>query len=66
MKNPWVKYLVLRIGTFSVFLAVFLLLQFDPFYAAAIAAILALKLTSFGALAYALLLAYGLAAVSVG
>ncbi|MEY3274182.1 MAG: DUF4229 domain-containing protein [Rhodoluna sp.] len=45
MKNPWVKYLVLRIGTFSAFLAVFLLLQFDPFYAAAIAAILALAIS---------------------
>lgn len=45
MKNPWVKYLVLRIGTFSAFLAVMLLLQFDPFFASAIAAVLALAIS---------------------
>lgn len=45
MKNPWIKYLVLRIGTFSAFLAVMLLLQFDPFFASAIAAVLALAIS---------------------
>lgn len=45
MKNPWIKYLVLRIGTFSALLAVMLLLQFDPFFASAIAAVLALAIS---------------------
>ncbi|MEN9342533.1 MAG: hypothetical protein RIR24_120 [Actinomycetota bacterium] len=45
MKNPWVKYLVLRIGTFAALLAVLLLLQFDPFFASAIAAVLALAIS---------------------
>lgn len=45
MKNPWVKYLLLRVGTFSAFLTVMLLLQFDPFFAAAIAAVLALAVS---------------------
>lgn len=45
MKNPWVKYLVLRIGTFAALLAVLLLLRFDPFFASAIAAVLALAIS---------------------
>ena len=45
MKNAWVNYLVLRIGTFTVILTIMLLLQFDPFYAAAIAAVLALAIS---------------------
>lgn len=45
MKNPWVNYLVLRIGTFTVILTIMLLLQFDPFYASAIAAVLALAIS---------------------
>ena len=42
MKNPWLAYTLLRVGTFVVFLAILLALQFDPFYATFIAAILAL------------------------
>jgi hypothetical protein len=45
VKNPWVNYLVLRIGTFAVILTIMLLLQFDPFYASAIAAVLALAIS---------------------
>ena len=45
MNNPWVRYLVLRIGTFAVFLTVMLLLQFDPFFASATAAVLALAIS---------------------
>lgn len=45
MNNPWVKYLVLRIGTFAAFLTVMLLLQFDPFFASATAAVLALAIS---------------------
>ena len=45
MNNAWVKYLVLRIGTFVAFLALFLLLQFDPFFASATAAVLALAIS---------------------
>lgn len=45
MKNPWLTYALLRIGTFAVILTVFLLLQFDPFYATFISAILALAIS---------------------
>jgi hypothetical protein len=45
VNNAWVKYLVLRIGSFVAFLAVFLLLQFDPFFASATAAVLALAVS---------------------
>ena len=36
---------MLRIGTFAVFLTVMLLLQFDPFFASATAAVLALAIS---------------------
>lgn len=45
MKNPLLTYALLRLGTFVVILAVFLLLRFDPFYATFIAAILALAIS---------------------
>jgi hypothetical protein len=45
VNNPWVKYLVLRIGTFAAFLTVMLLLQFDPFFASATAGVLALAIS---------------------
>ena len=45
MKNPWVKYLVLRVGTFAVLVTGMLLLQFDPFFASATAAVLALAIS---------------------
>lgn len=45
MKNPWLAYALLRIGTFAAILTVFLVLQFDPFYATFIAAVLALAIS---------------------
>lgn len=45
MKNPWLKYTLLRVGTFVVLLAIMLVLKFDPFYATFIAAILALAIS---------------------
>lgn len=45
MKNPWLRYALLRVGTFAVILAIFLVLQFEPFYATFIAAILALAIS---------------------
>lgn len=45
MKTPWLAYALLRIGTFAVFLTIMLILQFDPFYAAFISAILALAIS---------------------
>ena len=45
MKNPWLAYTLLRIGSFAVILAILLALQFDPFYATFIAAILALAIS---------------------
>ena len=45
MKNPWVKFLVLRLGTFVAILALMLLLQFDPYFSSIIAAVLALAIS---------------------
>jgi L-lactate permease len=45
VKNPWLAYALLRIGTFAVLLTIMLVLQFDPFYAAFISAILALAIS---------------------
>lgn len=43
--NPWLKFFLLRLGTFAVILAILLLLQFDPFYASFISAVLALAIS---------------------
>lgn len=45
MKNPWLAYTLLRLGTFVVILAILLAVQFDPFYATFIAAVLALAIS---------------------
>ena len=45
MKNPWLAYTLLRLGTFAVILAILLALQFDPFYATFISAVLALAIS---------------------
>lgn len=45
MKNPWVRYLVLRLGTFIAILAIMLALQFDPYFSSIIAAVLALAIS---------------------
>ena len=45
MKNPWVKYLLLRVGTFLAILTIMLVLRFDPFFSTVIAATLALAIS---------------------
>ena len=45
MKNPWIKYLVLRIGTFLVILGGMLALRFDAYFSTFIAATMALALS---------------------
>ncbi len=45
MKNPWVKYIVIRVGLFVGLLAIMLALSFDPFFAALIAAVVALAIS---------------------
>ena len=45
MKNPWIRYLTVRIGLFVAILAVLLLLGFDPFYSAVIAAVISLAIS---------------------
>ena len=45
MKNPWVKFLLLRLGTFVAILTVMLVLQFDPYFSSIIAAVLALAIS---------------------
>ena len=45
MKNPWLNYLLIRIGTFAGILTMLLLLQLDPFFSSMIAAVLALAIS---------------------
>ena len=45
MKNPWIKYLVLRLGTFLVFLGGMLALRFDAYFSTFVAAAMALSLS---------------------
>ena len=45
MKNPWVKYLLLRLGTFFVILAGMLALRLDAYFSTVIAAVMALSLS---------------------
>ena len=45
MKNPWVKYLLLRVGTFLVILAGMLALRLDAYFSTMIAAVMALSLS---------------------
>lgn len=45
MKNPWVRFLLLRLGTFLLILAIMLTLRFDPYFSSIIAAILALSIS---------------------
>jgi len=50
MRNPWFNYIIVRVGLFVGILTIMLILQFDPFYAALIAAVvsLAISLIFFG------------------
>ena len=45
MKNPWVRFLLLRLGTFVLILAIMLLLRFDPYFSSIISAVLALAIS---------------------
>jgi hypothetical protein len=45
VKNPWLNYLLIRIGTFAGILTILLLLQLDPFFSSMIAAVLALAIS---------------------
>jgi hypothetical protein len=45
MKNPWVIYVLARLGLFALILAVFLLLGFEGIYSAIIAGVMALALS---------------------
>lgn len=45
MKNPWVRFLLLRVGTFVLILAIMLLLRFDPYFSSIISAVLALAIS---------------------
>lgn len=45
MKNPWLLYSLIRVGTFAVLLVIMLALNFDPFYATFISAVLALAIS---------------------
>ncbi|MEY4989241.1 MAG: hypothetical protein RI933_874 [Actinomycetota bacterium] len=45
MKNPWILYITIRVGLFAVILAVMLMLGFDPFFAALIAAVVSLAIS---------------------
>ncbi|CAB4632872.1 unannotated protein [freshwater metagenome] len=45
MKNPWLRYITLRVGLFIGFLALMLLLGFDPFFSAIIAAVVSLSIS---------------------
>ena len=38
MKNPWLSYSILRIGLFAALFGILMLLDFNPFFAAIIAA----------------------------
>jgi lipopolysaccharide/colanic/teichoic acid biosynthesis glycosyltransferase len=45
MKNPWLRYISLRVGLFIGFLALMLLVGFDPFFSAIIAAVVSLSIS---------------------
>ena len=45
MKNPWIKYLSLRLGTFFVILGGMLALGFDAYFSTFVAAAMALALS---------------------
>lgn len=44
-KNPLLKFVLVRLALFVGILAVMLLLQFDPFFSAVVAAVLALSIS---------------------
>ncbi|MEY3625310.1 DUF4229 domain-containing protein [Aquiluna borgnonia] len=45
MKNPWLSYTLIRLGMFFGIFGLFLLLQFNPYFAAIIAAVISFSLS---------------------
>jgi uncharacterized membrane protein len=45
MKNAWLNYVLIRLGLFIGILAIMLILGFDPFFSALIAAMLSLAIS---------------------
>lgn len=45
MKNPWLRYISLRVGLFIGILTLMLLLGFDPFFSAIIGAVVSLSIS---------------------
>ena len=45
MKNPWILYITIRVGLFAVLLAIMLMVGFDPFFSALIAAVVSLAIS---------------------
>lgn len=45
MKNPWLNYVLIRLGLFIGILALFLLLGFDPYFSALVSAMLSLAIS---------------------
>jgi L-lactate permease len=45
MKNPWINYILVRVGLFVALLAIMLAFSFDPFLAALLAAVISLAIS---------------------
>lgn len=45
MKNPWLNYVLIRLGLFIGILAIMLLIGFDPYFSALISAVLSLAVS---------------------
>ena len=45
MRNPWLVYILVRLGVFIGLLAILLLLGFDPFFSAMVAAVVGLAIS---------------------
>jgi hypothetical protein len=45
MKNPWLNYILIRLGLFVAILAIMLAVGFDPFFAALVAAAVSLSIS---------------------
>ena len=45
MKNPWLSYTVLRLGLFALVFGAFMLLQFNPYFSAIVAAVISFAIS---------------------
>jgi ABC-type bacteriocin/lantibiotic exporter with double-glycine peptidase domain len=45
MKNPWLNYILIRLGIFVAILIIMLAIGFDPFFAALVAAVVSLSIS---------------------